>query len=118
MRPGVNIAEADDCPARLRPGEAQPRRPERLQNQSVRAGRDRLHQFVEERFRLDALRIGQLLLAQAELLLEPGNHPVATVDLDLKAVLPGGSGRVGWDERNNLDVFFVCGIDRGGRAIT
>ena len=99
------------------PGLRKPGRPVGLQHQPLRTGRDRFHQVVKERFRFHALFSSHALFAQAELLLEPAHHPVAAVDLDLEAVEPGHGRRVGRDERDDLDIFIMGGVDGGGGAV-
>ena len=56
-----HVGETDNGAARLRAGEDQPRRPERLEHQPVRTGRGGAHQVIEECFRFDALCIQVLV---------------------------------------------------------
>ena len=61
--------------------------------------------------------MSQLLLSQAELLLEPTDHPVAPVDLNLQGVGSGDGAGVWWDEGNDLDVAAAGGVDGGRGAV-
>ena len=116
--PRVDIAEPDDGPFRLRPRHLDTRRPVRLQDEPHRPGRDVADKLVEQGLRLDALLVGDGLLPLAELLLEPGHHPVTPEDLNLEAVEARYRCRVGGNLRHRFDILAVCGVDRGGRAVT
>ncbi len=88
-----------------------------MQRQAHRSRRDRSHQIVEEHLRIDAAVRCELLLAEAELPLEPGDHPVAPVDLDLHQVVIGHGSRVGRQEGQGLDIAPVGRVDRRRRPI-
>ena len=100
------------------PGKTKPRRPVWLEHQSIRSGRHGAHQVIEQHFGFDTLRLGQSLLAQSELLLEPGHHPVTAVDLDLKTILSRHCCRIWGDERDDFDIFLMGGVNGCGRSVT
>ena len=118
MRSRVHVAEADDGAFGFRAGVLQPRRPVGLEHQPHRAGRDlRFTSSSNSISGFDALLVGLQLLRQAELLLEPAHHPVAAEDLNFQAVGAGHGRRVGRDQRDDLDVLAVRGVDRGRGAV-
>jgi hypothetical protein len=73
---------------------AHPGRPVRLQRQAKRAGRHGGDQRVEQAFRRHSRGLRRMLLAVAELFLEPAHHPVAAVDLHLAGEAAGQRRRI------------------------
>ena len=117
VRPGVDVPEPDDRALRLRSRDAHAGRPVRLERQAHRTGRHRPDQVVEQGLRLDAAAAGARDLVMAELALEPLDHPVAAIDLDLQRVRSPGSrpGRAGRADR--LDVAVHRRVDGRGRPV-
>ncbi|MDT4821378.1 hypothetical protein FQZ97_545560 [compost metagenome] len=111
MRAGVHVAETDDRALGFQPRLADARRPVGLQHQPHGTGWHRLHQLVEQLFRLDAQLPGALHLAQAELALEPADHPEAAVDHHLGVEATGDRRRIGRDQRDGLQVAAAGGVD-------
>ncbi len=48
---------------------------------------------------------------------KPGDHPVASEELNFEGVRTGHSRWIGRDERNDLNIALVDGVDGGGRAV-
>ena len=115
--PGVNVAKTDHGALRFRPRDLDPRRPVGLEDEPHRARRHRLHQFVEEVFGLDPAFFGNPSLAQTELLFEPRDHPITTIDLHLEAVGAGHRRRKGRQHGHRFDIAPVGGVDGGAGAV-
>ena len=98
------------------PGHADAGRPVRLEDEAHRARRRLGQQLVEQRLGLDAGLGCRGHLLRPELALEPLDHPVAAIDLDLEAVGVGDRRRVGRHDRDDLDVPPVGRVDRCRRA--
>ena len=115
--PGVNVAKTDHGALRFRPRDLDPRRPVGLEDEPHRARRHRLHQFVEEVFGLDPAFFGNPSLAQTELLFEPRDHPITTIDLHLEAVGARYRRRKRRQHGHRFDIAPVGGVDGGAGAV-
>ena len=117
MRPGVHIAKTDDRALGLQARLADTRRPIRLQHQPHGPGWHAVNQLIKQRLRLNAQRIGPLRLTQAELLLEPANHPEAAINHHLSIEMIGNSRGVRRNQRHGFQIAAAGGVDRCCGAI-
>ncbi|MNF57052.1 hypothetical protein D3C84_385640 [compost metagenome] len=112
VRAGMHVAEADHRALGFHTRIADTGRPVGLQHQPHGARRHGVDQRIEELLGLHTLGFGLLHFPQAELVLEPADHPVAAINHHLAVVLIRHRGRV---RRNQRDDFQVARPGAGDR---
>ncbi|MNJ26562.1 hypothetical protein D3C77_210500 [compost metagenome] len=117
MCAGMHVTKADHRALGFHARLTNPRRPVRLQHQPHGAGRHRIDQGVEQLLWLQPLLLGLLHFAQAELVLEPADHPVATVDHHFAVVLIRYRRRIRRNQRDNFEITRTRHGDGRGGAI-
>ena len=110
----VMVGKADHRAARVRRGKA--RRPVRQHEQTVAPGGDIAEVLVQNFLRRAAERLGRLDLRLSEVLLEPGEHPVAAQDLNFGVIHIVGHRRVRGHERRRLKVLSGRELHGAARA--